>query len=195
MTEKEKAQAGLLYDGNYEPEMFAERIRAKTLCHQFNSLSPAELEAGKDILRTLLGRVAGEFHINAPFYCDYGYNISLGNHFYANHNLTILDTAPITFGDNVFIGPNCGFYAAGHPIDAAQRNEGLEIAWPISVGADVWIGGNTVVMPGISIGSNVVIGAGSVVSKDIPDNVIALGAPCRVLRPITEADKNKYRRA
>lgn len=193
MTEKEKARAGLLYDGNYEPEMFAERIRAKDLCHKFNLLSPAELEAGKDILRRLFGGVAGDFHINAPFYCDYGYNISLGKQFYANHNLTILDAAPVTFGDNVFIGPSCGFYTAGHPIDAEQRNLGLEIAWPISVGSDVWIGGNTVVMPGLSIGSNVVIGAGSVVTKNIPDNVIAMGNPCRVFRPITEEDKHKYR--
>ncbi|MBQ0059589.1 MAG: sugar O-acetyltransferase [Lachnospiraceae bacterium] len=134
----------------------------------------------------------GNIVITAPFYCDYGCNISVGDNFYTNHNVTILDGAPVTFGDNVFIAPNCVFSTAGHPIDAEQRNQGLEIALPITVGNNVWIGTQVSVLPGVTIGDNTVIGAGSVVNKDIPSGVVAAGNPCRVIREITEADKNKY---
>ena len=127
-----------------------------------------------------------------PFWCDYGYNITFGENFFANHNLVILDCAKVTFGNNVFIGPNCGFYTAGHPIDFEQRNRGLEYAYPIKVGSNVWFGGGVQVMPGVSIGSNVVIGGGSIVTKDIPSNVIAVGNPCKVIREITEKDKETY---
>lgn len=119
------------------------------------------------------------------------YNIELGENFYANHNLVILDGAKVTFGDNVFVAPNCGFYTAGHPLDYERRNAGLEYAYPITVGDNVWIGGGVQVMPGVTIGSNVVIGGGSVVTKDIPDNYVAVGNPCKVIRPITEADKTR----
>ena len=128
----------------------------------------------------------------AAFWCDYGYNITFGENFFANHNLVILDCAKVTFGNNVFIGPNCGFYTAGHPIDFEQRNRGLEYAYPIKVGSNVWFGGGVQVMPGVSIGSNVVIGGGSIVTKDIPSNVIAVGNPCKVIREITEKDKETY---
>ena len=137
------------------------------------------------------GRVDGDFTNQAPFWCDYGYNIELGDHFYANHNLVILDCAKVVFGDNVFIAPGCGFHTAGHPIDAPRRNQGLEYAWPIHVGNDVWIGAGVQVCPGVTIGSDVVIGAGSVVVRDIPDHVVAAGNPCRVLHPITEADRQR----
>ncbi|GET06446.1 hypothetical protein SY212_14760 [Ligilactobacillus agilis] len=119
------------------------------------------------------------------------YNIELGENFYANHNLVILDGAKVTFGDNVFVAPNCGFYTAGHPLDYERRNAGLEYAYPITVGDNVWIGGGVQVMPGVTIGSNVVISGGSVVTKDIPDNCVAVGNPCKVIRPITEADKTR----
>ena len=119
------------------------------------------------------------------------YNIELGENFYANYNLVILDGAKVTFGDNVFVAPNCGFYTAGHPLDYERRNAGLEYAYPITVGDNVWIGGGVQVMPGVTIGSNVVIGGGSVVTKDIPDNCVAVGNPCKVIRPITEADKTR----
>ena len=119
--------------------------------------------------------------------------IEVGDNFYVNHNCVILDGAKVTFGDNVFIAPNCGFYTAGHPIDYEQRNQGLEYAYPITVGSNVWIGGNCVILPGVTIGDNCVIGAGSVVNRDIPSGSIAVGNPCRVLRKITEADRQKYR--
>ena len=143
-------------------------------------------------MRRLLGKTAGDsFTIVAPFWCDYGYNIEIGENFFANHNTVILDGAKVTFGNNVFVAPNCGFHTAGHPIDAERRNQGLEYAYPITVGDNVWIGAGVQVMPGVTIGSNVVIGGGSVVVKDIPSNVVAVGNPCRVVRPITDDERLK----
>ena len=124
--------------------------------------------------------------IEPPFYVDYGYNTRVGKGFYANHNLIILDCAPATFGDHVFIGPNCNFSTAGHPFDVAQRNAGLEYAKPITVGSNVWIGMGVQILPGVTIGDNAVIGAGSVVTKDIPAGMLAVGVPCRPIRQIAE---------
>ena len=189
MTEKEKMQRHVLYDANYDEELIEERKVAKDLCYDFNQLRPSDEEGQQGLLSRLLGKVGKNTCIIAPFWCDYGYNIEVGDNFFANHNTVILDGAKVTFGDNVFVAPNCGFYTAGHPIDAARRNQGLEYAHPITVGSDVWIGAGVQVMPGVTIGSNVVIGAGAVVVKDIPDNVVAVGNPCRVVRAITEADR------
>lgn len=191
MTEKEKMLKQMLYDANYDKELMQDRMDCKDLCYEYNHLRPSQVEEQKEIIRKIVGKTKENFFITAPFWCDYGYNIELGENFYSNHNLVILDCAKVTFGDNVFVAPDCGFYTAGHPIDAERRNAGLEYAYPITVGNDVWIGGGVHVMPGVTIGNNVVIGSGSVVTKDIPDNVVAAGNPCRVLRPITEEDKLK----
>ena len=186
MTEKEKMAAGLLYDANYDRELMEARTTSKDICHEFNSLYPSEEEKQKGLLKGLLGKTGEEFRVTAPFWCDYGFNIELGENFYVNHSCVILDCAKVTFGDNVFVGPDCGFYTAGHPIDAKQRNQGLEYARPIHVGDNVWIGGGVRVLPGVSIGGGAVIGSGSVVTKDIPPRVIAAGNPCRVIREIEE---------
>lgn len=192
MNEREKAAAGYLYDANYDETLLRERDRCKDLCFAFNACRPSDRAEQQRIMKQILGKTVGAFTITAPFWCDYGYNISIGENFYTNHNCVILDGAAVTFGDNVFIAPNCCFSTAGHALDVEQRNKGLEIALPITVGNNVWIGAGVTVLPGVTIGDNTIIGAGSVVNKDIPAGVIAVGNPCRVLRPITEKDKNKY---
>ena len=183
MTEKNKMLNEELYD-SADSQLVNERNITKDLCFAFNNTKPSETQKQKEVLIKLLGKTQKEFVILPPFWCDYGYNIYFGKNFYANHNLVILDTATVKFGDNVLIGPNCGFYTAGHPIDVKQRNSGLEYAKPITVGNNVWFGGNVIVLPGVTIGDNTIIGAGSVVTKDIPSNVIAVGNPCKVIKSI-----------
>ena len=183
MSEWEKMVAGQLYNAEVS-ELQAMRQRAAVLCHRLDQLSPAEGEARKALLKELLGKTGAHLTINHGFKCDYGTNITVGEQFYANYNLVILDCAPVVFGDNVFIAPNCGFYTAGHPLDAPTRNSYLEFAHPITVGDNVWIGGNVTVLPGVTIGSGAVIGAGSVVVHDIPPNTVAVGNPCRPVRTI-----------
>lgn len=192
MTEWEKAQTGYLYDANYDSDLIERRAKCADLCYEFNLCKPSDIDKQLMILHQLLGKIKGNIVITAPFYCDYGINISVGENFYTNHNVTILDGAKVSFGDNVFIAPDCVFSTAGHPLDTEQRNQGLEIALPITVGNNVWIGTHVSVLPGVTIGNDVVIGAGSVVNRDIPDGVVAAGNPCRVIRKITEEDKKKY---
>ena len=155
-------------------------------------VSISQKKERESIIRRLFGKTGKSFLIEQPFYCDYGYNIEIGENFYSNVNCVILDGAKVTFGDNVFVAPNCGFYTAGHALDAEQRIQGLEYAYPITIGNNVWIGAQVCVLPGVTIGDNTIIGAGSVVTKSIPANVLAVGNPCRVLRTITEADRAKY---
>ncbi len=183
-TEKEKMLEGVLYDANNDKSLIAERLKCKDLCHEYNLLPPSQTERRTEILQHLLGRTGRRFLIEQPFYCDYGYNIELGEDFYANVNCVILDEAKVTFGDNVFIAPNCGFYTASHPFDVEQRNSGLEYARPINIGNNVWIGAQCCILPGVTVGDNSIIGAGSVVTKDIPANSIAAGNPCRVIREL-----------
>ena len=158
MTEREKMLSGALY-ASEDPELAAARIRARTLCGRLNQTPPEEREAQEEIIRRLFASVGENSTVNPVVWCDYGSNITAGDNFYVNYNCVILDCASVTFGDNVFIAPNCGFYTAGHPLDAPTRNAGLEYARPITVGSDVWFGGNVVVLPGVTIGSGSVIGS------------------------------------
>ena len=187
-SEKEKAREGLLYDANYDEELLREREACADMTYELNLLRPSQAAEREALLRRLLGRAGKAFTIISPFFCDYGYNISIGENFFMNMNCVILDGAKVTFGDNVFIAPGCGFYTAGHPLDSERRNRGLEYARPITVGNNVWIGAQVCVLPGVTIGDNTVIGAGSVVTKSIPANVLAAGNPCRVIRKIEEGD-------
>ena len=161
-----------------------ERMKCKVLCREYNNLLNEETNKRIELIKKIVGQTGKTFLIEQPFLCDYGYNICFGENFYSNHGLIILDPAKVTFGDNVFIGPNCGFYTANHPINPQERIKGIETALPITVGNNVWFGGNVVVLGGVTIGNNAVIGAGSVVARDIPDNVTAAGNPCKIMRKI-----------
>lgn len=192
MNQKERMLAGLPYkawlDGLEE-----DREACKKLIYEFNNIKPenrrAEIPA---ILKKLFGKTGDTVWIEPPFHCDYGWNIEVGENFFANYGLTILDVGKVTIGDNAQIAPNVSIYTAGHPVHPASRNSGYEYGIPITIGNNVWLGGNTVILPGVTIGDNAVIGAGSVVTRDIPPNSIAAGNPCRVIREITEADRNYY---
>lgn len=185
MNEREKMLRGEQYNAGLDG-LGEDRIEVKDKCFEYNLLKPSDVLKRKELMKRILGKIGENFSIEQPFMCDYGYNIEIGENFFSNHNLIILDCAKVSIGDNVFIAPNCGFYTAGHPLDYKIRNEGLEFAKPIKIGNNVWIGGNVVVLPGVTIGDNSVIGAGSVVNKDIPANVVATGNPCRVLREINK---------
>ena len=186
MTEKEEAARGEWYDPDNDPTLIRELLYAKDLCYDFNALRVFEEEEKEKILSKLFFDIGFNCLIMAPFYCDMGYNISIGDNFYANHNLVIIDTAKVAIGDNVFIGPNVGIYCAEHPIEIKRRNLGLEKAGPITIGNNVWIGGGVQICPGVKIGEGSVIGAGSVVISDIPCNVVAAGNPCHVIREIIQ---------
>ena len=190
-SEKEKMISGKPYKA-FGDELLAERQYAKEMIFDFNSLRPNQIDERNEILKRLLGKTKDKYFIEPPFRCDYGYNIEIGENFYSNYNLIILDCAPVKIGDNVLIGPNVSIYTAGHPLHYEIRNQEYEYAFPIIIGDNVWIGGNVVINPGVSIGENSVIGSGSVVTKDIPKNVIAIGNPCKVLRVITDDDKHYY---
>lgn len=146
--------SGILYDAGSDPQLINERLDCKQLCREYNMLNPREKDKRDDIIRRIIGSVDDNFIIEQPFFCDYGYNIRMGKNFYSNYNLVILDEATVTFGDNVFIAPNCGFYTAGHPLNAAERNKGLEYAYPIRIGNNVWIGAGVSILPGVTIGDN-----------------------------------------
>lgn len=187
MTEREKMQKGLWYDPNHDPELLAEVTRCQEQCAAYNQLPPGRKAERDTLLRRLLGTVGRRFTIQDGFHCDFGYNIHLGEDFYANYNLTILDAAPVTFGDHVYVGPSCGFYTSSHAMDRAARAAGMERATPIRIGNDVWLGGGVIVLPGVTIGDGAVIGAGSVVTRDIRPGRIAVGNPCREIGPVCTA--------
>ena len=171
--------------------VFEEQKRARRLTQRLNTADRADFELLGRITAELLGK-SEKAMINPPFYCDYGSHIEVGKNFFANYNCMILDVAKVTIGDNCQMAPNVAIYTAGHPLHPDTRNSGYEYGIPVAIGDNVWIGGNAVSLPGITIGSNSVIGAGSVVTKDIPEWVIAAGNPCRVLRKITEEDRKYY---
>lgn len=191
MTEKEKAKAGLLYNNNYDEQLINERMASQAACQEYNNLPVLDIEGRKAKLKSIIGEIGDNFCIEQPFRCDYGYNIHIGDNFYSNYNLIILDEADVIIGDNVFIAPDCGIYTAGHPVDYVLRNEGLEYAKSVKIGDNVWIGGGVKILPGATIGSNVVIGAGSVVTGEIPSNVIAVGVPCKPIKEIEDPLANK----
>lgn len=183
-TEKEKMLSGQHY---YAPDeiLAQERVNAKNMTYDYNLLRVSQKEEREALLRKILGKAGKNLWIESPFQCDYGYNIEVGDNFYANHNLLVLDPAKVKIGNNVFIGPNVGIYTACHPVDARERLTFMEWAEPVTIGSDVWIGGSVTILPGVTIGDNVVIGAGSVVIKDIPSNSVAVGNPCRVVKSLT----------
>ncbi|WP_277408447.1 sugar O-acetyltransferase [Lacrimispora xylanisolvens] len=191
MNQRERMLAGLPYKA-WLDGLGEERFACKQKIYDFNNLSPNLNESATLMLKDILGKTGENICIEAPFHCDYGWNIEVGENFFANYNLTILDVAKVTIGKNVQIAPNVSIYTAGHPIHPDTRNTGYEYGIPITIGDNVWIGGNVVILPGVKIGDNVVIGAGSVVTKDIPDHVIAMGNPCKIVREITEEDRTYY---
>lgn len=182
MTEKEKMLSGMVYSA-IDEQLLKELNEVKEIIHEYNALKPSQTLRRFQILKDLLGYVADdEIIVNQPFYCDYGKQIRVGKRFFANFNLTILDEARVTIGDDCFIGPNVSIYTACHSTDPVERNTRREWAEPVTIGDNVWIGGSVTILPGVTIGSNVTIGAGSVVTRDIPDNVVAVGNPCKVIK-------------
>lgn len=180
---------GLVYIS--DETVMEEQKRTRILNQKLNTVDRWDFEAITKIVKELLGKSDGAF-INPPFYCDYGTHIEVGKNFFANYNCTIIDVAKVKIGDNCQLAPNVAIYTAGHPVHPDTRNTLYEYGKEVTIGDNVWIGGNTVICPGVHIGNNVVIGAGSVVTKDIPDWVVACGNPCKVVRPITEEDRRCY---
>lgn len=191
MDQKQRMEAGLPYK-SWMDGLPQARQAAKEQTYAFNHTPPHLQEESMSILKKLFGRTGEDFWVEAPFHCDYGYRIEVGEHFYANYNLTILDTGRVRIGDNCMIAPNVSIFTAGHPIHPQARNSGYEYGFDITVGHNVWIGGGAILLPGITVGNNVVIAAGSVVGRDLPDNVVAAGNPCRPIRTIRPEDRDFY---
>lgn len=194
MDQKERMLANLPYK-SWLDGLSEDRLETKKKIFRYNNLPPDDAEARNELLRDILGKTSeGYLNIESPFHCDYGYNIEIGTNFFANYNFIVLDVGKVRIGDNVMMGPNVAIYTAGHPLHPDSRNSGYEYGIDISIGNNVWVGGNVCIMPGVTIGDNAVIGAGSVVTKDIPANMLAVGNPCKAVREITEDDRDYYYR-
>ena len=191
MDHKERMLKNLPYKA-WLDGLAEERMACKKKIYEYNNLPPEKTGEKTRLIKEILGKTGDYINIEAPFRCDYGYNIEIGENFFANYNFIVLDVGKVRIGENVQIAPNVAIYTAGHPLHPDSRNSGYEYGIDITIGDNVWIGGNTCIMPGVTIGNNVVIGGGSVVTKDIPDNMIAVGNPCRVIREITDADRDFY---
>lgn len=191
MNQKERKQAGLPYRV-CDAGLMDEQAENKKRVFEFNNCPPWEQEKMADLIRRIFGKTGNDPWVISPFHCDYGYNIEVGDNFICNYNCVMLDVNKITIGDNVKIGPNVTITTAGHPVHPVTRNSGYEYGIPITVGDNVWIGCNVVINPGVNIGRNTVIGSGSVVTRDLPADVIAVGNPCRVMRKITDDDRDFY---
>lgn len=185
MTEEEKMMAGRVYDAT-DAALLAQIMKTHDAVFEYNQIRPSDVAERTAKIKTILGRTGEEITVNQPFRCDYGSNIEVGERFFANFNLVILDEAKVMIGDDCFIGPNVSIYTACHSTDPTERNSREEWAEPVKIGDNVWIGGSVTIAPGVTIGDNVTIGAGSVVVKDIPSNSIAVGNPCRVVKKINE---------
>ena len=188
MNQIERRDAGLAYIS--DDSVFEEQKKCRQLLNKLNLIDHSYFAGISEIVKELVGKSEGAF-VNPPFYCDYGSHIEVGKNFFANYNCTLLDVAKIKIGDNCQMAPNVAIYTAGHPIHPVSRNSAYEYGKEVTIGDNVWLGGNTVVCPGVHIGNNVVIGAGSVVTRDIPDWSIAAGNPYKVIRKITDADKRR----
>lgn len=169
-----------------DKDLLLELNSVKDKVWEYNSLRPSDFERRSAMLREWLGKSDSDTFIVPPFYCDYGRNIYVGRRFFANFSWTVLDEAPVTIGDDCFIGPNVSIYTACHSTDPVERNSRMEWARPVTIGDNVWIGGSVTILPGVSIGNNVTVGAGSVVTRDVPDNVVVAGNPARVIRHLGE---------
>ena len=191
MDQKERMLKELPYKA-WMDGLEEERMSCREKLYEFNQLHPREHNKLPEMLKDLLGKTGVNVNILPPFHCDYGSNIEVGENLFANYNFIVLDVAKVIIGDNVQIAPNVAIYTAGHPLHPEMRNTGYEYGISVTIGDNVWIGGNTVILPGVTIGDNVVIGAGSIVGKDIPDNMIAVGNPLRIIREITEEDRIYY---
>lgn len=189
MNNLERRDAQMAYISD-EAVMEEQKV-CRRILQELNTVDRSDFERIGQLVKQLFGKFEGAF-LNPPFYCDYGSHIEVGKNFFANYNCTIIDVAKVKIGDNCQMAPNVSIYTAGHPVHPVSRNSAYEYGIEVTIGDNVWIGGNTVILPGVHIGSNTVIGAGSVVTKDIPDWVIAVGNPCRVVRRITEEDKQYY---
>lgn len=192
MKDKPVVPVDCFFQGCYNPEYHEQIMKCREKCFRYNTCNPCDGEALDKILSEILGKMGKNTIITPPFHCDYGYNVTVGDDFYSNYNMVINDGVAVTFGNNVFVAPNCCFTTAEHAIDPELRKQGIEIAKPITIGDNVWIGAGSTVLAGVSIGANSVIGAGSVVTKSIPSGVVAVGVPCKVLREINEGDKYTY---